>query len=106
MENPAVHRALSRCGLVARLHLDAIGMAQVTGTSAKDFTSCAVPVYHVPSRGKRLRLALSRAVPEWESDHGVGVNCKHTFHRGIILAIAALRTQFGVNVADQCWELQ
>ena len=69
--------------------------------SANDFTSCAVPVYHVPSRDERLRHALSRVVPEWERGHGVGVNCKHTFHRGIILAIAALRTQFGVNVADQ-----
>ncbi len=63
MENPALHRALIRCGLVARFHLDAFGMAQDTVALSKDFTSCAVPVYHVPSPDKRLRLALSRAVP-------------------------------------------
>ncbi len=33
------------------------------------------------------------------------INCKHTSRKGIILAIAALRPQFGVNVADPCWEL-
>ena len=58
-------------------------------------------MYHVPSRNERLRQALSRVVPVCEKGHGVGVNCKQTFYRGIILAIAALRTQFGVNVADQ-----
>ena len=101
MENPAVHRALSRCSLVARFHLDAIGGAEDNVMTACDFASCAVPVYHVPSRNERLRQALSRVVPEWEKGQGVGVNCKHTFHRGIILVIAALRTQFGVNVEDQ-----
>ena len=100
MENPAVHRALSRCSLVARFHLDAIGGAENNVMTAYDFASCAVPVYHVPSRNERLRQALSRVVPEWEKGQGVGVNCKQTFHRGIILAIAALRTQFGVNVED------
>ena len=82
MENPAVHRALSRCSLVARFHLDAIGGAENNVMTAYDFASCAVPVYHVPSRDERLRLALSRVVPEWESDHGVGVNSRRTSHRG------------------------
>ena len=101
MENPAVHRALSRCSLVARFHLNAFGGAEDNAMTAHDFASCAVPVYHVPSRNERIRQALSRVVPEWEKGQGVGVNYKQTFHRGIIQAIAALRTPIGVNGVDQ-----
>ncbi len=84
-----------------RYHADAIGQSEDNAQTYPGLWSCAVPVYHQASRDKKLREALSRIGAEWDKGNGAGFNFKQTFHRGTLLAIAALKVQFNIDPIDQ-----